>query len=63
MEGHKMGEWRTDFIELVKQMENEEQMRDDTGVSQENVFKFFHELEPNEEKNKISEWEKAMGIR
>ena len=54
--------WKEDFIGLVKRMGDEEQRHDNTGVDQENVFRFFHENESEEEKNKISEWEKTIGI-
>lgn len=54
--------WREDFIELVKRMGDEEQTHDNTGLNQEDVFKFFHEIEPEEEKNRITEWEKSIGI-
>ena len=54
--------WRDDFIGLVKRMGDEEQMHINEGVDQENVFKYFHEIEPEEEKSRISEWEKTMGI-
>ncbi|MDE6750930.1 MAG: hypothetical protein K2K21_17975 [Lachnospiraceae bacterium] len=54
--------WREDFIELVKRMGDEEQTHDNTGLNQEDIFKFFHEIEPEEEKNRIAEWEKSIGI-
>lgn len=54
--------WEKEFIGLVKRMGDEEQIRDNTGVNQENVFGFFHEIEPEEEKKRMSEWEKTMGI-
>lgn len=54
--------WRDDFIGLVKRMGDEEQTHDNTGVDQEDVFKFFHDIESEEEKNIITEWEKSIGI-
>lgn len=54
--------WKEDFLGLVKRMGDEEQTHDNTGVDQENVFRFFHEIDPEEDKNKISEWEKKIGI-
>ena len=54
--------WKDDFIGLVKQMGDEEQTHDNTGLNQENLFRYFHEIEPEEEKNILSEWEKNLGI-
>lgn len=54
--------WREDFIELVKRIGDDEQIHDNTGLNQEDIFKFFHEIEPEEEKNRITEWEKSIGI-
>lgn len=62
-EGKTVAEnWEKDFIGLVTRMGDEEQTRDNTDVNQEDVFRAFHEIEPEEEKARLSEWERKVGI-
>lgn len=54
--------WRDGFIGLVKRMGDDEQTHYSTDVDQESVFRYFHQIEPKDEKNRISEWERTVGI-